>query len=366
MPKHPNGDPVRGNPYRIRDLQATALTEIWLVTAVVTILLIRGYLHLTGYPQVGGDTLHIAHMLYGGLGLTIALGMLFIFAHPVWKPIAALVGGAGFGTFIDELGKFITDDNDYFYRPTIALIYGVFVVLFIAARYVEGKREPTTADHLFYAVEGVQWGAIGKLDRHRRDRALHHLEESDVDSGFRDWLREMLESAEVIEDSEHSRLLAWRERLEDFYWKVVGNQWILRIVLGLFVLKAIQLLGLLAIGLAGGTFSLGDGFSVSEWGAGIAAAVGGVIALWGVLQLVRRRRVAALHAFAASVLVSLLFGQFFAFAVEQFVAIGSLLFELVVLGVLRFAISAEAERQHIEGVDDGEIRAEGGLGGLVS
>ena len=149
------GEPVAGNPYRIRDPLASSLTEIWVVSAVVTILAIRGYLELTGYPQVGGGTLHIAHMLWGGLGMVVGFGMVMIFAHPVWKPIAAMIAGAGFGCFIDELGKFITQDNDYFYQPTIALIYAIFVVFFLVARYFERKREPTEADHLYLAVQGV-------------------------------------------------------------------------------------------------------------------------------------------------------------------------------------------------------------------
>ena len=94
-------EPVAGNPYRILDPQAASLTEIWLISAVVTILAIRGYLHVTGYPRVGGDTLHIAHMLWGGLGMVVGFGMLIIYAHQVWKPIAAIIGGAGFGAFID-------------------------------------------------------------------------------------------------------------------------------------------------------------------------------------------------------------------------------------------------------------------------
>ena len=98
-----------------RDVNGGHYAELFLISAVSTILLVRAFLAATGYPQVGGKSqLHIAHMLWGGLGLTVALGMLLLFQSDVWKPVAAVVGGVGFGTFIDELGKFITKDNDYF------------------------------------------------------------------------------------------------------------------------------------------------------------------------------------------------------------------------------------------------------------
>jgi hypothetical protein len=349
VPRDATGAPVEGNPYRIRESRASSLTEIWLVSAVVTILLIRGYLQVTGYPQVGGGNLHIAHMLWGGLGMVVAFGILMIYAHPTWKPIAALIGGAGFGAFIDELGKFITKDNDYFYRPTIALIYAVFVALFVLARYFEGKREPTSADHLYHAVAGVQWVAIGKLDSHRRDHALEHLEASGERSAFADRIREILESADLVEQGGESRLLALRDRMTRRYWEIVGSHLLERIVIGLFVLKGVQVLSSLAVGIATDAFTVDNGLSFSEWGATIAAVVGGALALWGVVRLLQHARVAALHAFTASILVSLLFGQFFAFASDQFLAFGNLIVELVTLGVLRFALLAETERAHHDG-----------------
>src|SRR5918997_1555219 len=105
------------------------LHEKFIVSAVLTVLLIRTELWLTNYPQLGGGGLHIAHMLWGGLLMLVALGLLLTYLGRFPLVPAAIVGGVGFGFFIDELGKFITSDNDYFYRPTAALIYLIFLAL---------------------------------------------------------------------------------------------------------------------------------------------------------------------------------------------------------------------------------------------
>ncbi len=51
------------------------LLEAFLVAAVATILVIRTQLWLTNYPQLGGGGLHIAHLLYGGIFMVIAIGI---------------------------------------------------------------------------------------------------------------------------------------------------------------------------------------------------------------------------------------------------------------------------------------------------
>src|SRR2546425_6106570 len=68
--------------------------------------------------------------------MVVAIAILLSFVTPCVRPIAALIGGIGFGAFIDEIGKFVTSDNNYFFKPTAALIYVVFAVLVLAVRWV--------------------------------------------------------------------------------------------------------------------------------------------------------------------------------------------------------------------------------------
>src|SRR6188508_1839525 len=100
----------------IRNLEGPDLFLAFLVSAVGAILVIRTYLHLSGYPQIGGGGLHIAHMLWGGLLMLVALVLLLGFLNQRAQWAGAILGGIGWGTFLDELGKFITRDNNYFFQ----------------------------------------------------------------------------------------------------------------------------------------------------------------------------------------------------------------------------------------------------------
>ena len=109
-----------------------SLHETLLISSIATILVIRTQLWLTNYPQLGGGGLHIAHLLWGGLFMLLAIGLLLTFLGRHVRRAAAIIGGIGFGFFVDELGKFVTGDNNYFYRPAASLIYLIFVGLFFS------------------------------------------------------------------------------------------------------------------------------------------------------------------------------------------------------------------------------------------
>ena len=99
-----------------------------ILSFAATVIITRTFLILTGYPQVGGRSLHIAHVLWGGLFLFVALIAIFVIASRSFYRLAAIIGGIGVGLFIDEVGKFITKDNNYFYPAAIPIIYAFLLL----------------------------------------------------------------------------------------------------------------------------------------------------------------------------------------------------------------------------------------------
>src|SRR5215212_11616816 len=162
-----------------RNADFVELQETFLVSAVATILVIRTQLWLTNYPQLGGGGLHIAHLLWGGLFMLLAIGLLLTFLGRRVRRVAAIVGGVGFGFFIDELGKFITEDNNYFYRPAAALIYLIFIGLFVITRSMQRRERLGPRDDLANAVDLLGDAARDDLDRDGRREALALLRRAD-------------------------------------------------------------------------------------------------------------------------------------------------------------------------------------------
>jgi len=116
---------------------------ITLVGFACTVILTRLFLQLTGFPQVGNSILHIAHVLWGGLFLFVAGLLPVIFANRWAYSLSALCSGIGVGLFIDEVGKFITQNNDYFFPFAAPVIYAFFLLTVMI--YLQVRR-PTKLD----------------------------------------------------------------------------------------------------------------------------------------------------------------------------------------------------------------------------
>jgi hypothetical protein len=120
--------------------------------------LTRLYLTLTGYPQIGAGEIHIAHVLWGGLLLFGAAIAPLILANRWVFTSSAVLAGAGVGLFIDEVGKFITTRNDYFYPAAAPIVYVFFllvVLLYIRVRLFQDKSPDAELHRALGDIRGL-------------------------------------------------------------------------------------------------------------------------------------------------------------------------------------------------------------------
>nr|WP_040510265.1 hypothetical protein [Gordonia soli] len=160
----------------VRSVYGTAAVEWFLIFAIGTILVTRAYLELTGYPQIGGGTLHIAHALWGGALMMLALVTGWLFLGPTTRILAIVMGGIGFGLFLDEVGKFVTKDNDYFYGPSAEIMYLLVVLILLISRIVRDVRRPTIAEAIANAAAIAADGVAHGLPTRRRQQATEFLQ----------------------------------------------------------------------------------------------------------------------------------------------------------------------------------------------
>ena len=160
----------------ITDYAALARFELFLFTAIATVLVVRGFLAATGYPQVGGGGLHIAHVLWGGLLMGTAVVLSTTGLGTRVRTRSAFIGGIGFGLFIDEVGKFLTKSVNYFYTPAVAIIYLVFIVTFLAVREAILRHRLTDRHRLALASTALADLVLGQLDELKRQTALRRLD----------------------------------------------------------------------------------------------------------------------------------------------------------------------------------------------
>lgn len=124
----------------VKRLHASESVLNLMIWAICSLLGMRLFLQLTNNFSLGRGNWHIAHVLWGGLFMFLGSSVMLIFYSKLSRKVGAVLTGIGWGLFIDEIGKYITRDNNYWFRPAIILIYISFIILFFVYRILEKKR----------------------------------------------------------------------------------------------------------------------------------------------------------------------------------------------------------------------------------
>jgi hypothetical protein len=316
----------------------------------ITVAVTRWYLDLTGYPKVGGGGLHIAHMLWGGLLLIVAAIVPLVLVGRRMLLLTSVAAGIGVGLFIDEVGKFITESNDYFFAPAAPLIYGALLLL--VALWLAVRRGPTDAalDAMQAAVDATRDGLDGRLNALDRDRVVAGLAAARASAD---------PALTALADQQAALLLspAMDARLGEPGWVARGDAQVLLervmplrlervlIALGLLwtvIVAAFAALLLLALAWARDPLeiTLPDGpvefpadpvWAIALLVVAVVVGVAGGIALVAIL---RHHEQAGLRLAIAATLLNLVAGGLLNFFVSQFGAMTTTVLYLVLLGLL--------------------------------
>jgi hypothetical protein len=323
-----------------RNAEAALLLESFFIAAVVSLLGIRWFLALTGYPRLGSNGIHVAHMLWGGLLMLLALMLLLAFLDRSVQRLAAVIAGLGFGTFIDEIGKFVTSDNNYFYRPAVALIYGLFVVAFLVARTFIGQRPLSETEALANALDLLTGTPDGPIEDDDRARIQRLLEQADPKAALTRLAERHL--AELPGEAPHEGLVASvHRRIADGYEELMANPWAERaLIVCVVAYAALAVVGVALVAISTPAGGVGESSTVATVAQVGSTIVGAALVGRGVVSL-GSSRTAAYHWFMRGLLVWILVTQIFVFYGSQLAGLGGLVVDLVAYGSLRFALTRE-------------------------
>jgi hypothetical protein len=320
-----------------RNADAGTNLQLLLVSAITAVLVTRLYLTLTGYPRIGSGPLHIAHLLWGGLLMLVAVVIALVVLGKRGKRLAAIVGGLGLGLFVDEIGKFVTADNNYFFQPAIALIYVLFVVLFLVFRAIE-RQSLSEHELLVNAADMLSEIVLAGATRAELARAHLLLDRCGVEGPLAEGLRQAIANATHLPEH-RSRLTtaaAWAWRTYD---ALLEWPWFQRAIWLVFVGQAV--FGLIATAVY--VWATIEGVSPISGAQLLTSSISLVLVLIGVERL-PRSRLDAYRWFERSVLVSISFTQVIMFWQDQLTALGGLFWDLVLLEVLRYLMKQETAR----------------------
>lgn len=330
-----------------RNSDAGSLIDIFLISAVSAILLIRTFLHITGYPQVGGGTYHIAHMLWGGILMMLAIVLSISYFGRKIQRLVALFGGLGFGIFIDELGKFITKDNNYFFEPTIGLIYAMFAIIYIASNFLIKHERFTPTEYRLNALRLAEDVIRNDLDKNEKAEIEELLKKADARNPISKKLIEFIHDIDTISENKPTLYRKVLNSIDDKYEQLLRTRRTDRFIQVVTILMIlISMIGIYY--LFHQSYSSVTDFIANNPGNDLDLEKGQIVstiisqgfAYFGVLFIIKDRY-KAFYFFNVALVINIFLTQFFMFARVQFDAIPFFLGNLLMLAVVRFVLNRE-------------------------
>lgn len=329
-----------------RNITAGDFLEDFLISAIASFLIIRFFLLITGYPQISGGSFHIAHMLWGGLFMFIALTLLFTYLNRPAHLTAAVVGGIGFGAFVDELGKFITRDNNYFFQPTIAIIYVIFIMLYLLIKLLESRKNFSQKEYLINALEVLKEAVQSDMDSHERSLARHYLAKCDPDDPFVKDLKDILEKASLAKRPPTTLPTIIKRELHEFYLKLVQTHWFVKTTLIVFGFSAIfTLLRSIVFTVTANSENISflveaSDLTFSSYAQLISSSASAILVILGGM-VIFQNRLKGFMLLKYSVVISIFFTQVFAFYHHELSALIGLLWNIFLFTLIQYYITEE-------------------------
>lgn len=320
--------------YFIKNIEAGDYLENFLISAVASILIIRVFLILTNYPQIGGGMFHISHLLWGGFLMAISIIGLLAFLHREIKNIASTLGGIGFGVFIDELGKFITNDNNYFFQPTIAIVYVIFILIFLLYKFFDNPEKITEKEYAVNALEMIKEAVLRDFDPEEKRKAVEFLKKSDPHDPIIKALNTIIAQIDALPPKKMGFIAKFRNKIRHYYIKIIKSRLFAKFIITFSAVASILNIVLVAI-------KIMPEPTFTHLGILFSSSVSGFFVILGIYFITRSRRLAAYEMFKIAVLISIFLTQFFLFFEDNLSAITRFVISIVIWSVLQNLIHQE-------------------------
>lgn len=329
-----------------------------LITAIATVLLTRLYLDLAGYPTIGGDFLHLAHVLWGGVFMILAAILAVSFHGKITRVWSSILAGIGFGLFIDEVGKFITHDNNYFFEPAIVIMYLCFIGIFLIYNWTKNKKVTSPKGLLYNALELLEEVIEKDFQKHEKERMIHDLNQvikskEEPYSSIAKKIKAMIKPMKTLEKKQNKWEKIW-DRAKNLH-KYFGRR---PVFAGMTILLAINGIASIINGIVTifsvflrredllqqiGVENLNNPTVYALGISLLSALISAFLVIKGIYWLLKKQRMRALHLFRVGLLIRILVTHLFTFYYEQFGATLSVSLDILFYFAVEFLLKEVPE-----------------------